>query len=252
MAKEITFSFTHESTLKRIDEYAHINGISRSAVIALLLDSTAPLLNEMVNHYHAADEIKSTLLAACQLVSTQAIRLKPEMSKEDHYTKIWRAYILYPLTIIELGFSRCKANTSSMGLSEREEIRSDLQGYIDKYNLRKAIYVYKDRRVNHSCHAPWGDANTILIKETTFGGFIYDFSAIVTLPSDELNFFGIDEVLKRNNIYPEHPYICWIPIYHTNNKTVMIPVIHQDNAPASAKKNSDAIIINPFGEEEVN
>lgn len=47
MPERITFNITNSETLRVVDEYSKTQKISRSQVIATLLDATVPILNDI-------------------------------------------------------------------------------------------------------------------------------------------------------------------------------------------------------------
>jgi hypothetical protein len=136
-----------------------------------------------------------------------------------------------------------------MGRSEKKLIHEKLSCIIKSFHVKKAIFIYTDRRVNHKHLIAGGLSNIILIKETVYDDYFFDFSSIVIMPIFELITFGVEAVLKRNKIHPEQSCYCWIPIYYTNDLAVMVPVIAEGDAPQKAIKGRDAIIINPFNGE---
>lgn len=61
MSQRISITIKNESSLKAIDEYCHKNNLTRSAVIANILASACPLLNEINQHTQIVNELENQL-----------------------------------------------------------------------------------------------------------------------------------------------------------------------------------------------
>ncbi|MBR7615343.1 hypothetical protein [Citrobacter braakii] len=249
MQKRITFSPNKQSTIEAIDAYSRVKGYSRSEVISFLLNSTVPVLNNITLQYHIANNLELTLSSLFKEKENITTRTEPRLTHEEFFYSVWNTHIRHSNEIIDHEFYKHKITHDKMGKSEKSLIHEKLTILIEKFHVKKAIFIYTDRRVNNSYLIAGGLSNTILIKETIYDGYFFDFSGIVILPIFELITFGFETVLKRNKICPEQPCYCWIPIYYTNDLAVMVPVIAEGDASQKAMKGGDAIIINPFGGE---
>lgn len=249
MQKRITFSPNKQSTIEAIDTYSRIKGYSRSEVISFLLNSTVPALNKITLQYHIAHNLELTLDSIFKEKENITTRTEPKLTLEEFFYSAWNMHIRHTDEFIDQGFYKHKINHDKMGKNEKKLIHEKLLILIEKTHVKKAIYIYTDRRVNNNYLIAGGLSNTILIKETTYDGYFFDFSSIVIMPIFELITFGVEAVLKRNKICPEQSCYCWIPIYYTNDLAVMVPVIDEGDASQKALTGGNTIIINPFTSE---
>ncbi|WP_155412643.1 hypothetical protein [Yersinia intermedia] len=131
---------------------------------------------------------------------------------------------------------------------EKEEIKKTLRNCIKDTEVKNAIYIYTDRKVNYAKRLATGLATIQLIKDIMYEGNFFDLSRVVLFPAIELIEYGIESVLKRHSINISFPHVCWIPIFFINDKAVMIPVIRERDVPSSTKSGGNIIIINPFAD----
>jgi hypothetical protein len=246
MPKRITFQANKESTINTIDDYCMAKNTSRSATISWLLDCTVSLLGTITNHHYAAIELETALM---QITKEQPRRSEAKLTLEEHFLTIWNEAIIYPKEILNLDFHNHKTSSGKMGKTEREEIKGMLEGLIEKFQMKKALYIYTDRRIDNSYLKAGGLSNTILLKKTTFDGYLFDVSNTVVLPIIQLIIFGIEETLRKNSVYLTTPSCCWVPVYHTNNLAVMVPVLREEDAPQSSKMGGNIVIVNPFAND---
>lgn len=246
MTNKITFTSNRMTTIKVIDDYCKTKGLSRSKVISSLLNITTPVLKQVINHYKDIESIESLLVKIC--LDTGHIKELDHstLTIEEHFMSIWKNNIKHEREFINNEVYRHKPSSPKMGNTERESIREMLLSLTEKLNAKKAIFIYTDRRVNNKYLLAGGISNTLIIKETTYDDYFFDFHQLTILPIFDLILLGTEKALMRNNLTAKTPCICWIPIYHTNDKAIMLPIIRKDDAPNSSLTGSNAIIINPF------
>lgn len=249
MYKRITFSPNKKSTIELIDSFSHAKRCSRSEVISFLLNATVPVLNKIISQYHMAETLEYTL--SCLFKEKEVItkRTDPKLTYEEFFFSIWKTQIRFSNEIIDNDFHKHKISHNRMGRGEKNKIHEKLSMLIDKFNAKKAIFIYTDRRVNNDYLIAGGISNIILIKKVVYDGHVFDFNRIVILPIFELITFGVEEVFKRKNISPVQSCLCWIPIYHTNELAVMVPVLAEGDATQKSITGRKTIIVNPFVEE---
>ncbi|KVI66654.1 hypothetical protein AWS52_08530 [Enterobacter cloacae subsp. cloacae] len=249
MKKRITFSANKKSTIDAIDDYSNAKGYSRSEVISFLLNATAPALNKITSQYHIAQTLESTLGCIFEEKAPSIARGEPKLTYEEFFYSVWNTHIRHRNEVVDQDFYAHKIPHDKMGKSEKKLIHEKLSYIIKSFNVKKAIFIYTDRRVNRKHLIAGGLSNIILIKDTVYDGCFFDLSSIVIMPIFELITFGVEAVLKRNKPPPKQSCYCWIPIYYTNDLAVMVPVIAEGDTPQKAMKGGDAIIINPFNGE---
>lgn len=246
MTNKITFTSNRMTTIKVIDDYCKTKGLSRSKVISSLLNITTPVLKQVINHYKDIESIESLLVKTC--LDTGHIKELDHsiLTIEEHFMSIWKNNIKHEREFINNEVYRHKPSSQKMGNTERESIREMLLALTEKFNAKKAIFIYTDRRVNNKYLLAGGISNTLIIKETTYDDYLFDFHQLTILPIFDLILLGTEKALMRNNLTTKTPCICWLPIYHTNDKAIMLPIIRKDDAPNSSLTGSNTIIINPF------
>ncbi|MFJ5331686.1 hypothetical protein [Pectobacterium versatile] len=252
MPRRITINIGKDSNLDKIDEYSKLRGFSRSSTVSFLLDLTVPVLDKINSHNYAAKDIEFQLKNFFEKECYQQVRSESKLTIEEHFYEIWHSHIKHPKEITDREIHEHRNTQSKMGVTERNTIREKLTGLINNFNVKKAIYIYTDRRIDNRYLIAGGISNIILTNEITFGDYLFDFSQIVCLPIFDLITFGTKETLRKHKIHLPSSYICLIPIYHTNDKAVMVPVIRLGDAPQQAKTGINIIIINPFENEVKN
>lgn len=71
-------------------------------------------------------------------------------------------------------------------LKEKISIQEELEHYIREPNIKKAIFIYTDRHVHYKLHKAGGLSNTILIKNTEYKNFVFNFNGIINIPMKHL------------------------------------------------------------------
>jgi len=91
MAQPTSINIRNSETLRVLDEYCKIRGISRSSAIRALLDATVPILKDITSHYQLADELDKRLLSG---IYKQAIIPKRNtVAAEKYCLEIWNNYL---------------------------------------------------------------------------------------------------------------------------------------------------------------
>ncbi|MCB5313312.1 hypothetical protein [Yersinia intermedia] len=249
MSQRITFSNSNNTTVGIFKKFCRIKGISLSSGISFVMDATAPLLEKIISHHNDANEIEKIISQAYLLPTNPPIRSVPVRSQEEYYLAIWNTHIRY--TIDSLDHNRYKHNSSNrrIGNNEKKSIRESQGKIIEKYNAKKGIFIYIDRRISYAYKLSAGHSNLIMIKETSYDGVFFDFSKMIIVPILELITLGIDEAVSRKNDNVKIQCICWIPVYYINNKALIIPIVHEDDASALTKNGEKIIIVEPFKDE---
>ncbi|MFB2962635.1 hypothetical protein ACE1BM_23530, partial [Aeromonas jandaei] len=236
-----------------IDLYSQAKKISRSSVISMLLNATTPYLNTINDLVKQAHEIEANLHHAFQMQYRSDIRLDPDikpMMIEQHLYSIWHHVIKDQREILSRDIHDHHRSVPTMGKTEAKNLTTLLKNIIYKFNVKKAMYIYTDRRVDNQHLKAGGISNIILLKQTTFDGYLFDADQTAILPIFDLIIFGIAETLKKHGVKIPQSCVCWIPIYHTNNCAIMMPILNEGDVTQSSKNACNTIIINPFSQKE--
>ncbi|HBU8806946.1 TPA: hypothetical protein MDE59_002061, partial [Citrobacter freundii] len=149
MKKRITFSANKKSTIDAIDDYSNAKGYSRSEVISFLLNATAPALNKITSQYHIAQTLESTLGCIFEEKAPSIARGEPKLTYEEFFYSVWNTHIRHRNEVVDQDFYAHKIPHDKMGKSEKKLIHEKLSYIIKSFNVKKAIFIYTDRRVNH-------------------------------------------------------------------------------------------------------
>ncbi|ELY4512689.1 hypothetical protein SMZ78_004041 [Cronobacter dublinensis] len=249
MSQRITYSTPNNTTVETLRKYSRLKKCSLSAVISLATDAVAPVLEKIISHYDEANEIENNLFQACFFSKNRPVRSIPVRSQEEYYLAIWNTYIKYNIDNLDHNLYKHNLPNRRIGENEKKKIIENQEGIIDKYNAKKGIFIYLDRRINYAHKLSAGYSNLILIKETSYEDVSFDFSKMIIAPILDLITLGIDETVRRKNDNKTVQCICWIPVCYINNKALMIPVVHEDDVSASTKNGGKIIIVEPFKDE---
>ncbi|WP_321146974.1 hypothetical protein, partial [Providencia alcalifaciens] len=245
MSQRISITIKNESSLKAIDEYCHKNNLTRSAVIANILASACPLLNEINQHTQIVNELENQLFNP-KKNSQKLWGDTPVFSLPEYLLDIWQTHIIEKGIIIDKHAYPHAYKSPKIGLKEKKTIQETLNSYIDSPYIKKAIFIYTDRHVHYKLHKAGGFSNTILIRNTEYKNYLFDFNAIIHIPIKDIVFHGIEAAFKKNQIILKESYVAFIPIYHSNNQCVLIGVIDKTQVNRKIESSPDTIIINPI------
>ncbi|HDU5302224.1 TPA: hypothetical protein RFV03_001115 [Klebsiella quasipneumoniae subsp. similipneumoniae] len=143
---------------------------------------------------------------------------------------------------------RNNVNTNRMCRFEKKKIKVKLEEIIEDGEIKNAIYIYTERKLNHERWLTEGIGVILLLRKSVHNDIFFDIKRAILVPIIELISYRIDSILEKHNINTSFPHICWIPIYYINNKAVVIPVIRKCDVSLAAKSEGETIIINPFNE----
>lgn len=234
--------------IKAMDLVANMTGKTRSAIADLSFKAAIPFYNKIIYHRTKITQIEEFLLNQSVDAHLSLARGKPEIAPEELFGAVWKNNIKSQHNVLGFEHYRHNTNDGTMGKGEKKIIEEQLESFVDTYRMKGAIHIKTDRIIDTNGPNVRGCSSTILIKEKSWNGYFFDFNHIVTLPISDLIIFGVKEVLKRENIYFDVPYICWINIYHTNDLAVMIPIIREEELSERYKNEKSIIVINPFAE----
>lgn len=252
MAKKTTSLNISEESINIADRIGSAMHMSRSAVFDYAVKALYPLASRISYHSNEIKKLEELLLNQSMDVHLQSVRGAPEITREEFFLAGWESHIKSPLNIQAFEHYRHNTSDGTMGKSEKKSIEEQLQYIVDAHRVKGAIHIKTDRIVDKTSPNVKGYAKTILIEETSWRGYFFDFNHIVTLPVTDLIIFGIKEVLKRRSICLNAPYICWINIYHTNDMAVMVPIIRVTDVPEHRRQEKTIFIVNPFHGETKN
>ncbi|MEQ5556192.1 hypothetical protein AB7Y04_05560 [Providencia rettgeri] len=245
MSQRITITVKNENSLKQIDEYCCKHKTSRSSLISSILKSACPLLSEINQYTQLTNELESKLFSPDK--SSMNYQGKAStFSLAEHLLDIWQTHIIEKGVIIDQHAYPHAFKSPKVGLKEKISIQEELEHYISEPNIKKAIFIYTDRHVHYKLHKAGGLSNTILIKNTEYKNYVFDFNGIINIPMNDIVFFGIEEAIKKSKVQLKHTYEAFIPIYHTNHQCILIGVIDRNNGNKRIDKSSNTIIINPL------
>ncbi|EGG3664968.1 hypothetical protein QKW95_004210 [Salmonella enterica] len=252
MAKKITSLSISEESINIADKIGFAMRRSRSAVFDHAVKALYPLARQVNYHNTEVKKLEELFFNQSLDVHLQSTRGEPEISREEFFLMGWESGIKSPLDIQAFEHYRHNTRDGTMGKSEKKSIEEQLKYIVDANRLKGAIHIKTERIVDKNGPNVKGCYKTILIKETSWNGYFFDLSNIVTLPITSLIIFGVKEVLKREKIYFDAPYICWINIYNTNDQALMVPVIRVTDVPEHRRQEKIIFIVNPFRGETKN
>ncbi|HBL6926807.1 TPA: hypothetical protein LSH87_000700 [Citrobacter koseri] len=246
MAKKITSLNISNESIEIADRIGAALNISRSAVFDYVMNAHRPFANQISHYHYEVKKLEERFLNQSVDAHLSSVRGKPEITREELFSSAWKHNIKSQLYVPSFEHYRHNTSDGTMGKGEKKIIEEQLESFVDTYRMKGAIHIKTDRIVDTNGPNARGCSSTILIKEKSWNGYFFDFNHIVTLPISDLIIFGVKEVLKREKIYFDAPYICWINIYHTNDLAVMIPIIREEEISDHRKNEKSIIIINPF------
>ncbi|HEJ7039016.1 TPA: hypothetical protein SMF55_000720 [Serratia liquefaciens] len=248
MAKKIISLNISDVSIETSDMIGTALNISRSAAFDYVMYGYRLFASRVSHHNNEVKKLRELLLNQTMDAHLSSIRGIPEITREEFFLAGWKSHIKSQLNIPSFEYYRHNTSDGTMSKGEKKIIEEQLEGFVDTYRMRGAIHIKTDRIVDKNGPNVKGSANTILIKETSWNGYFFDFNNIVLLPISDLIIHGVREVLKRKEIYSNSPYVCWINIYHTNELAVMVPIIQEDEVSDHRRNEKVIIVINPFTE----
>lgn len=248
MAKKTTSLSISEESINIADRIGSAMHISRSAVFDYAVKALYPLASRISYHSNEVKNLEELFLNQSTDIHLQSVRGTPEITREEFFLAGWESCIKSPLNIFAFEYYRHNTCDETIGKSEKKNIEEQLKDFVDANRVKGAIHIKTDRIVDKNGPYVKGHTKTILIKETSWNGYFFDFNKIITLPITDLIIFGIKEVLKRRAICLNGPYICWINIYHTNDMAVMVPILRLTDVPEQRRQEKIIFIVNPFTE----
>lgn len=245
MSQRISITIKDESSLRAIDQYCLKHKLTRSSVIANVLTSAYPLLTEINEHAQLVNKLENKLFNPKRIPRTSWGNT-PVFSLPEHLLDIWQTHIIEKGIIIDQQTYPHIYKNPKMGSEEKKTIQETLNSYIDPPYIKKAIFIYTDRLVHYKLHKAGGFSNTILIRNTEYNNYLFDFNAIIHIPIKDIVFHGTEGALKKNQIILKGAYSAFIPIYHTSNQCVLIGVIDKTQVNRKIDNSPNTIIINPL------
>ncbi|EMN4465871.1 hypothetical protein RGP45_000427 [Aeromonas hydrophila] len=251
MPKRITFQADRDSTICEIDNYCRAKKLSRSAVISSLLNALVPRLKCINEHYNAANNLESELTNVLGQHDCLLPKQQFSISAEEHFHQLWIMKIRHPRNIIDYRLHEHQKTKANMEQDEITYIKEMLENIVSKMNVEKAIFIYTDRRVSHKLQKAGGLSNTLLINQSEYDGYFFDFANSTPLPMLDVIAHGLTEALKKHQITISAPCVCWIPIYYVDDMVIVTPVIKATDVKKQKLTMDKTIIINLFGQEVV-
>ncbi|EJD6540696.1 hypothetical protein M0K80_RS15745 [Providencia rettgeri] len=245
MSKKITITLKDESSLNTIDNFCRKQNISRSSFISSVLASTSPLLSEIDEYQKLTNELISKFFTPKKTPRT-SFGTAPVFCLAEYLTDIWHTHITEKGVLLDAHVYPHTYKSPKVGLREKKSLEETLNGYIDQPRIKKAILIYTDRHVHYKTHQAGGLSNTILIKETEYKNYMFDFNTIIYLPMNDIVIHGLEAAMEKNQIVLNNCYAAFIPIYHTNHQCILIGVIDKNHINHSITKSPNTIIINPL------
>lgn len=265
MSERITFNITNSETLRVVDEYSKKQKISRSQVIATLLDATVPVLNDINRYYQLADELKLRLLTG--IYQQDLPRRKNVVSAEKYCLEIWENKLQagkgYDFDSVKSKVDvreqkRHNRRDNAVGRVENRYIKEICQSILEKttQDARYACFIYTeriiltDKDVTEGSSSPVtmavGNAIILLAKDVVYNEYFFDlnnaiFINVIDLMSSGTS--GISETTKDPRIH------CWVPILFYGKNAVIVPVYRIDSRSAQLHKNPDKITVVYFGKK---
>lgn len=245
MSKRITITLKNISALETVDEYCDFHQCSRSSVISKIITGIAPLLENISQHTRIANELESILFNSRLNHSEVPQSNDSSVPLAEYIYLIWKENILYKNLSGENRYQHLLKN-AKMGKSEIDDIQENLKYHLEWSQAKKAIFIYTDRLVDYQGKKAGGYSNTLLINNTEYDGYYFDFTAIFSLYINNVVFLGLQGAINKENIFFQYEYISHIPIYKTNEKVILIPVLDTTKTRPKNTHSPDIIIINPL------
>ncbi|WP_174510469.1 hypothetical protein [Klebsiella oxytoca] len=233
---------TIKSTAKR-------SNCTESSVVLSCVTTLAPILEKMNENHQSALNLQGRLQKFIVTETVSQIRANPCIVPEEVCKIIYQKSIKGNSLITPADSHQQKSGNDSMSKREAVTIKEQLRSLKESINAKKIIYIYNERKIELKTLRVYGRANIIPIKEDRCDNYFFDFDHIQILSTSDLITFGTAELIKKKNIAPPHPYICWIDIYHVNGLSIMLPVANATDVSTGRKASSDVIIINPFSSD---
>lgn len=251
MPKRITFQADRDSTICEIDNYCRAKKLSRSAVISSLLNALVPRLKRINAHYHAANNLEHELTNVLGQQDCLLPKQQLSISAEEHFHQLWVMKIRHPRNIVDYQLHEHKKTKANMEQDEITYIKEMLENIVSQMNVEKAIFIYTDRRVSHKFQKAGGLSKTLLINQSEYDGYFFDFANSTPLPMLDVIAHGLTEALKKHQVTISTHCVCWIPIYYIDDMVIMTPVIKATDVKKQKLTMDKTIIINLFGQEVV-
>lgn len=245
MSKRITITLKDIRVLKKIDEYCNFHKYSRSSVIEKIINSTAPLFSSINQKTEAVNKLEGMLFNSNYKETDAIEENEKNISLNEHIYTIWKTHILYKNLPGENRYQHVLKN-SRMGKPESDAILESLKNHLEWSQAKKAIFIYTDRLVDYRGKKSGGYSNTLLVKNTEYENYYFDFNSIFSVYINDIVFLGFQGSMDKEKIYFEYQYTAFIPIYKTNEKVILIPVLDTTNITPKNTHSPDKIIINPL------
>ncbi len=249
MGKKVTFTAKKVESIEEFQRSAALRKTSLSEEISNGLDILAPFYAAINSHIHIVNEIERNIPSILNKCLNHEVSEKDTLNFEKALWSIWENNIRQQQELLEDKFYIHKMTGQRMGKIEVDQITKDAEDLVAKFGAQRVIWIYTDRRVNNKHLKAGGISNIIIINKTNFGGYYFDINHTVIIPLIDLSIYGATRSIKNKGVKLLHSYLCWIPIYHTNNMAVMVPVLEDKYIHSTRQERCIVTIINPFNEE---
>ncbi|EPL6453478.1 hypothetical protein N0G65_000595 [Providencia rettgeri] len=245
MSKRITITLKNHHDLNIIDEFCENNNLSRSMVVSNILSSATPLLSNINNHTKIVDTLKKSIFSQNEVLSQDIINTESKISIQEYLSDIWKTHLVLKIIIDEYRYthSRKKDVTNSI---ENKDANDNLKHYIASLGAKKAILIYLERKIHSTKLSIGGYTSTILIKNIEFKNYYFDFNAIVSLPINDIINLGVRDAVAKKMKNTKYNYDYFVPITHSNEHSILVPVLDTNRNAPKNKHSPNTIIINPF------
>ena len=245
MSKRITITLKNIEALKTVDEYCGFYQCSRSSVISKIITNAAPLLNGINHHTCIVNELENTLFNSSPSYIEGSKSNDTHISLSEYIHLIWKKHILYKVVMGENRYRHTLKN-ARVGKGEMNDIQAELKYHLEWSHAKKAIFIYTDRLVDYEGKNAGGYSNTLLVNNTEYENYFFDFNEIFSLYINDIVFLGLQESISKEKIMFQYKYITFIPIYNTNEKVILIPVLDTTKTKPKNTHSPNIIIINPL------
>lgn len=130
------------------------------------------------------------------------------------YEGIWKEKILLPQNVLDAMEVRNNVNTNRMCRFEKKKIKVKLEEIIENGEIKNAIYIYTERKLNHERWLTEGIGVILLLRKVVHNDIFFDIKRAILVPIIELISYRIDSILEKHNINTSFPHICWIDLLH--------------------------------------
>lgn len=249
MGKKVTFTAKRTESIEEFKRLAVLRKSSLSEEISNGLDILAPFYAAINSHIHNANEIERNLPSILRKCLNHEVYEEDTFNFDKVLWSVWENNIRQQQEFLEEKFHIHKMTGQRMGKIEIDQIENDAKDLVETFSAQRVIWIYTDRRVNNKYLKAGGISNIILIKQINFGGYYFDINHTVVIPLIDLSIYGAKRSIKNKGVKLLHPYLCWIPIYHTNNMAIMVPVLEDKYIHSTRQEKCIVTIIDPFNEE---